>query len=213
MTNAELIQKIRAEIERRIEESRTRQKNLEVVGQRDANIVEEHIRATLKALLSFLSTLEESEKPMNQEGGVEEELDKWRHEHFHGKRDDHFSGEYLERTSQLELARHFAQWGSEHLATSGKTSGGSSEIPNFNELADYSRKQAEELLIVVRKYEFLSEELAEELRTHFMSMFLEGTVWQNEQMMKKAVPFYEILKVVPPGPERDKVKLIICKED
>ena len=46
--------------------------------------------------------------------GLEEELDKWRHEHFHGKRDDHFSGEYLERTSQIELARHFAQWGAEH---------------------------------------------------------------------------------------------------
>lgn len=63
-------------------------------------------------LLSFLDTLE-SEKPMQR--GLEEELDKWRHEHFHGKRDDHFSGEYLERTSQLDLARHFAQWGAEHL--------------------------------------------------------------------------------------------------
>ena len=80
---------------------------------------------------------------------LEEELDKWRHEHFHGKRDDHFSGEYLERTSQLELARYFAQWGTEHA---------------------------------------------------------------REQMMKDAVPFYEILKVVPPGPERDRVLLIVVKE-
>lgn len=35
----------------------------------------------------------------------------------------------------------------------------------------------------------------------------------KEQMLKEAVPFYEILEAVPPGPERDKVKLIICKED
>ena len=38
---------------------------------------------------------------------LEKELDTWRHEHFHGKRDGHFSGEYLERSSQLALARHF----------------------------------------------------------------------------------------------------------
>lgn len=69
MTNAELLTKIKAEIERRIAESKTRQKNLEDVGQRDANIVEEHIRATLKALLSFLST-PEAEKPVNV--GLEE---------------------------------------------------------------------------------------------------------------------------------------------
>lgn len=43
--------------------------------------------------------------------------------------------------------------------------------------------------------------------------FIAGAKWQKEQMMKEAVPFYEILKAVPPGPERDKVKLIICKED
>lgn len=42
---------------------------------------------------------------------LEEELDKWRHDHFHGKRDENFSGEYLERTSQLELARHFYELG------------------------------------------------------------------------------------------------------
>ena len=113
---------------------------------------------------------------------LEEELDKWRHEHFHGKRDDHFSGEYLERTSQLELARYFAQWGSEHLATSGKTSGGSSEIPNYlNELADYARRQVEELLSVIKKYDDYSEEQIEELRTHLMAMFLEGAGWQKEQ--------------------------------
>ena len=30
----------------------------------------------------------------------------WRSEHFHGRRDGDYSGEYLERSSQLELAQH-----------------------------------------------------------------------------------------------------------
>jgi hypothetical protein len=37
--------------------------------------------------------------------------------------------------------------------------------------------------------------------------------WQKEQMMKDAISFYEILKAVPPGPERDKVKLIIIPDN
>jgi hypothetical protein len=38
---------------------------------------------------------------------LEKELEQWRHEHFRGKRDGDYSGEYLERESQLDLARHF----------------------------------------------------------------------------------------------------------
>lgn len=41
---------------------------------------------------------------------LEEELNNWRHNHFHGRRDKDASGEYLERKSQLDLARHFAEW-------------------------------------------------------------------------------------------------------
>lgn len=91
---------------------------------------------------------------------------------------------------------------------------GSSEIPNcLNELADYARRQVEELLPVIKKYNDYSEEQIEELRTHLMSMFLEGAGWQKEQMLKDAVPFYEILEAVPPGPERENVRIIIVKED
>lgn len=90
---------------------------------------------------------------------------------------------------------------------------GASEKPNYlNELADYARRQVEELLSVIKKYDDYSEEQIEELRTHLMAMFLEGAGWQKKQMLKNAIPFYEILKVVPPGPERDIVKLIIIKE-
>ena len=38
---------------------------------------------------------------------LEKELESWRHEHFQGKRDGDYSGEYLERESQLSIARHF----------------------------------------------------------------------------------------------------------
>ena len=38
---------------------------------------------------------------------LEKELYEWRHKHFKGKRDGDHSGEYLERESQLDLARHF----------------------------------------------------------------------------------------------------------
>ena len=59
------------------------------------------------------------------------------------------------------------------------------------------------------------EEAAKECNSNLQlqEYFIKGGIWQKEQMMKEAVPFYEILEAVPPGPERDKVKLIICKED
>ena len=42
---------------------------------------------------------------------LEKECDTWRHNHFHGRRDKEASGEYLERNSQLELAKHFFELG------------------------------------------------------------------------------------------------------
>ncbi len=46
-----------------------------------------------------------------QEVDLERELKKWRHEHFRGERDGHYSGEYLERNSQLEIAHRFYELG------------------------------------------------------------------------------------------------------
>lgn len=46
---------------------------------------------------------------------IEKELDNWRHQHFHGRRDKDANGEYLERISQLDLACHFAKWGADNL--------------------------------------------------------------------------------------------------
>lgn len=48
---------------------------------------------------------------------LEKELEKWRHDHFKGKRDGDYSGEYLERESQLDIARHFVEWGAIHLSS------------------------------------------------------------------------------------------------
>ena len=102
MTNAEIIQAIRNEIERLKEEAynsilpdepkyRTHYK----VGKKE--LCEE--------LLSFLSTLE-SEKPMD---GLEEEIDRI------VKCEKEFMN--FQCRSQLigYMARHFAQWGAEHL--------------------------------------------------------------------------------------------------
>lgn len=46
----------------------------------------------------------------------EEILDKWRHDHFNGKRDGHYSGEYLERNSQMDLARYCFELGKNSVA-------------------------------------------------------------------------------------------------
>ncbi len=63
-------------------------------------------RDALRDLENFIDTL--SEEP---DKSLEKELKKWRHEHFRGERDGHYSGEYLERNSQLEIARHFYELG------------------------------------------------------------------------------------------------------
>lgn len=74
---------------------RTRQNKDYYQGKREAYI----------DILSFLDTLEV------KEFDLEGELNDWRHEHFHGKRDQNAAGEYLKRVSQLDLAKHFFELG------------------------------------------------------------------------------------------------------
>lgn len=110
MTNAELIQKIRNEIERRYKEFDGKTGDIATAS-----------RLAYLDVISFLSTLEESEKPMNQEGLEEEYKD-------YVERDPVYS-KLVNRIAGLDIARHFAQWGAEHS--------GSSEIPNdLEEAAD-----------------------------------------------------------------------------
>lgn len=62
---------------------------------------------TLTKVVKIIESLQ-NEQP---EVDLEKELDQWRHEHFAGERDGHYSGEYLERSSQLDIARHFYNLG------------------------------------------------------------------------------------------------------
>lgn len=62
----------------------------------------ESVVEILTDLLSFIESLEKELKV-----DLEKELKQWRHEHFKGKRDGDYNGEYLERESQLDLAHHF----------------------------------------------------------------------------------------------------------
>ena len=97
MTNEELIAKIKAEIERR-REANKRQYHSSAGGMSWQRMCGEE--DCLVELLSFLSTLE-SEKPMNQE--LEAEIDKYREEHL------------FDMPAFQQVARHFAEWGAEHL--------------------------------------------------------------------------------------------------
>lgn len=46
-----------------------------------------------------------------KEVDLEKALESWRHNHFQGRRDKDAGGEYLERISQLELAKYFFELG------------------------------------------------------------------------------------------------------
>lgn len=100
MTNAELLAKIKAEIQRRIEHHDSLASNAE--SEMIANL-EIGAAQALDDILPFLSTLE-LEKPMNQRG-LEREIERclW-------QLSDDPSNEELRM-----FARHFAEWGAEHL--------------------------------------------------------------------------------------------------
>lgn len=105
MTNTELLAKIKAEIERRIKIPRED----EVVRQNCTSDFLEGKIYGYEEILSFLSTLEESEKPMNPDE-LDEEINRlW--ESFA----DEMEGPHNLFDIYARLARHFAQWGAEHL--------------------------------------------------------------------------------------------------
>jgi hypothetical protein len=89
MTNAELIAKIRAEIEKRLEQI------IPFVATDTGSTICE-----LKGLLSFLNTLEE---PVCEE--LNEEI----------KRMMAKMPLFVKGKDQIAFARHFAEWGAEHL--------------------------------------------------------------------------------------------------
>ena len=107
MTNAELIAKIKAEIERLMDEYNP------IVGGVD-ELTGSHI--VLAKLLSFLDTLEKSEKPINQdelEKEIEAQLSIFPYTKVSPELPE---SRWLVIRKELSMfARHFAQWGAEHL--------------------------------------------------------------------------------------------------
>lgn len=66
------------------------------------------IAETCMKLRGFIKARTSRERP---EVDLEKEIGAWRHEHFNGERDGHYSGEYLTRASQSDLAHHFYELG------------------------------------------------------------------------------------------------------
>ena len=107
-----IIEKIRAEIERRIKSWQTIGEHSPEGQGKDTCVS----RVTeLTDLLSFLSVLEKEEKPMNpttQEQPVCEGLEE---EYKNYVEDDPVYSKLVNRVVGLSIARHFAKWGAEHL--------------------------------------------------------------------------------------------------
>ena len=173
MTNAEIIAKILAEIARLHAEHSSRYEIDE------AGLV-------LERLEDFISDLETSlPAKVSDSKGLETEAVSYCFD----------NGLNISPRVATDFARYFYDLGCrrtaekyDELEYNRQRASGSSETPNYlNEVADYARKQAEELLVVIKKYDYYSDEQIEELRTHLMAMFLEGTGWQKEHMMKKAI--------------------------
>ena len=94
MTNTEIIQAIKAEIERRLLEKDH--------GFEDEADYGYHV--CLKDMKHFISTLE-SEKPINMDEELNEEI----------KKEMVKLPFFIRGKDQIAYARHFAQWGAEHL--------------------------------------------------------------------------------------------------
>lgn len=99
-----IIEQIKAEIERRINELSEAETNFREEGCDSISAFLISGISELQKILSFISTLE-SEKPMNQEGLVEE-VEKCL---------KHYQMLAVWKRDFTEIARHFAQWGAEQM--------------------------------------------------------------------------------------------------
>ena len=152
--------------------------------------------AYLDKVLSFLDTLE-SEKPMNQDG-LEEEME-----------------EFFETMPVLEhenifdvtfqkIARHFAEWGAEHLRDSTKKIDKS--------LEEYASRAGFDYVDGIVQEEPDHRWNDHDVEFAYRDGIIAGAEWQKRQMLKDAIPFYEILKAVPSF-ERENTRIIIVKEE
>ena len=158
MTNTEIIQAIRNEIERlkAVQLKRIQEGDLVDAEPYDKN-------EAYNGILSFLDTLE-SEKPMNQ-NGLEREIARclW-------KLSDDPSNEELRM-----FASHFAEWGAEHLANAHKT------FTTTNGLEEAADNHIRKVVDAAGHpgWDWTTQDIAD--------AFIAGAKWQKEQMMKEAV--------------------------
>ena len=114
MTNAELIQKIRNEIERNRQAIRVLNEHTAPKQMSKTCAIFQYSDSILSELLSFLSTLE-SENPMQE--GLDEELDRFIASGKSVTVED--CGTYKVSYHDFKkVARHFAKGGAEHLKSS-----------------------------------------------------------------------------------------------
>lgn len=92
---------------------------------------------------------------------LEEAVTQWRHKHFHGRRSfDGAVGEYLERTSQLDLAKYIANWQKQQMMkdaiqgtyTTGELSNGTqTDLIVLEETQRDKFKEADKLKLIIIK--------------------------------------------------------------
>lgn len=122
----------------------------------------------------FLDTLE-SEKPRQEE--LEKEIERW----VHNNADD--NGFY----NQIDFARHFAQWGAEHLANSNDE-----VVINGHKVAYDKDKDAITMEAIPNELEEAAENYSKEraeghILYDWVHAFKARAKWDREQMMKEAV--------------------------
>lgn len=217
-----LIQQIKAEVERRkkkaehyIEACKVSERPFEYwSGQKDVLELFEK---------EFLSTLQE--QPACEE--LEEEIKSWHKRHFKSRNSwEDYSGHYLDKNSQLDLARHFAQWGAEH-ATHAETPADLEEAANNYLDGVYGKIPHSDfhIAIFIAGAKWQAEQDTRDMymsdNRHFNKVYELGKKDMREQMMKNAVEAevfeYQSPLLYPeyyddnPGPpaitlERDSVK-------
>lgn len=170
MTNTELISKIKAEIERRVDILATVSVKQEKDGDSEMSTYYHGKAVSLEELLSFLSTLE-SEKPMSQEE-LEEEINRTYHDGSVADTSD------LDHNSYENIARHFYELGCRRTAE------------KYDEI-EYNRQRAEES--VPKDLEEAAKEYLDKLfgkgkhQPFYKELFIAGAKWQKELMMEDAV--------------------------
>ena len=189
MTNAELLAKIKDEIER-------------LKGQliRGACAAQIEMETNCKEeaydeILSFLSTLE-SEKPMNQDEELEEEIDR-----FEDWMETYNQADYPTSFTTRDIARHFAKWQKEQDEISKVNYEGARAV--YDNTVQHLQEKIDE------KYELGKKDMKEQM----LHDAVEGEVYKfGEVAYVKERNNAELTKYLSQFNNRDRVKIIVIHE-